>query len=110
MMSEERKKQDMPNMMKSTAVVMAADMFLIVGFLFLLLGLSKFINDFLEIPGVGEGSLGIILIVIGVLVLAQSKMKIRMRPVMGQQQMSQMPQQPQPPQPPPAEVPPGTYR
>lgn len=103
---EEKKK--MPNIMRSAAAVMAADMLLLLGFIFMLFGAAKYINDMFDIPGIGEGSLGLLLFVIGLIVILKSKMKVQMRPMQMKQQMPQMP--PSQPQPPPSDVPPGTYR
>lgn len=74
-----------PNAVKSAAAVMAADVLLLLGFVFLLLGAAKFLNDTLEVPGAGEGAVGITLLIVGVMILARSKMSVRFRAMpMGQ--------------------------
>lgn len=68
--------QKIPNAMKSAAAVMAADVLLMVGFVFLLLGIAKFLNGFLDIEGVGEAAVGIALLIIGFVILLRSRMKV----------------------------------
>lgn len=97
------KKPMMPNVMGSMAAVMAADIMLILGFVFLLLGVSKFLNDFVGIEGSGEGIVGIGLMIVSIIVLARSKMRVSINPV-PQMPMEQMPQQPI------KEAPSGSYR
>ena len=74
-------KERIPNVMKSAAAVMAADVLLLLGFIFLLLGIAKFLNGFLDIEGVGEGAVGIALLVLGFLILARSRMKFKFAPM-----------------------------
>jgi|GEM_PF-5023182 len=105
----DKKGAPLPGMLKGAAAAMAADVLVILGFVFLLLGISKFLNDVVKIAGFGEGFVGIGLLVIGILILTTSKMKIRIAqapraPGMPMQPMPPMPQQP------PKEAPSDSYR
>ncbi|MFH1393313.1 MAG: hypothetical protein ABII71_02750 [Candidatus Micrarchaeota archaeon] len=106
-MAEKKSNVQVPNILKSAAATMAADVLLLVGFVFLLLGMAKFLNDFIEIPGIGEAGIGAALLVIGIIILLNSKMRIRIAkvPMMPQGMMPQMP-----PQPPVPDAPSDSYR
>lgn len=74
-------KERIPKALKSAAAVMAADIMLLAGFVFLLLGISKFLNDLIGIEGAGEGAVGLALLVLGLLILLRSKMAVTFRAV-----------------------------
>lgn len=67
----------MANPLRSMAAVMAADVLAIIGFIFLLLGVSKLLNEFFGIEGIGETALGAVMFITGVVILVRSKLKVR---------------------------------
>lgn len=95
------RKAPIPDVMKSAAAVMAADVMLLLGFVFMLLGVAKFLNEFLGVPGIGEGSVGLVLLIVGIMVIARSRLNVR---------FARVPQQPQMPVPPVKEAPTDSYR
>ena len=94
-------KNSIPNAVKSAAAVMAADILLLVGFVFLLLGVAKFLNEYIGIQGSGEGAVGITLLIIALIILARSKMSVRFRTMQAGQP---------PPEMPPKDAPSDSYR
>ncbi len=92
----------MPNVLKAAAAMMAANILVPLGFIFVLFGISKFLNDYLGVDGAGEGVVGIALMTIGMIIILQSKMRVS---------VTAMPkQQPMPPQQPMTEAPSDSYR
>ncbi len=106
---ETKQKAGIPQALKSAAATMAADALVIIGFVFLLLGIAKFINEFIDIPGIGEGAVGAALLVSGLIVLMRSKMRVRFAQVPQRPPGMMQPMMP-PPQPPPKEAPSESYR
>ncbi len=94
-MAEEKpeQKQKVPNVMKSAAAVMAADIMLLVGFVFLLLGISKLLNGYLGTEGAGEGIVGIVLLIMALVILARTRMTVSFAPI-----PIQKPEAPKPPE------------
>jgi len=71
------KEKKIPNAMKSAAAIMAADILVLLGFIFLLFGIAKFLTGFFGIEGIGEGAVGMALLIIGFLIIMRSRMKIK---------------------------------
>lgn len=88
-----KKEERIPNAVKSAAAVMAADVLLLLGIIFLLFGIAKLLNGFIGIEGVGEGAVGVALLVIGFIILARSRIRMAFTPMPIQR--SAMPQEPQ---------------
>lgn len=89
-----RKKEGrIPNAVKSAAAVMAADVLLLLGIIFLLFGIAKLLNGFIGIEGVGEGAVGAALLVIGFIILVRSRVRMTFTPMPIQRPA--MPQEPQ---------------
>ncbi|HID72600.1 TPA: hypothetical protein EYP38_01550 [Candidatus Micrarchaeota archaeon] len=109
-MADKKPNGNIPNMLKSAAATMAADVLLLVGFVFVLLGIAKFLNDFVKIPGFGEGTVGVVLVVMGLFILFNSKMRVRIAKVPPRPQMPMQPMPPMSQPPPPKEAPSDSYR
>ena len=98
-------KERIPKVVKGAAALMAADIMLLSGFVFLLLGISKFLNDFLGVEGSGEGIVGLLMLGLGLLILLRSKMSVSFRQIQTAPPPGSMP-----PQPSPKEAPTDSYR
>jgi uncharacterized membrane protein (DUF485 family) len=73
--------QDMRPMMRNLALTATGDFLLMVGMLFMLLGIANFVTDFLGIKGSGEFSVGIALVAGAIVLLLRSRQAIQvMRP------------------------------
>jgi uncharacterized membrane protein len=99
MTSDANKGKKMPDLMKSAAAMMVADIMLLLGVVFVLMGIGRFISGYLGIDGSGEGIIGIVLLALGLVILTRSKLKVSFSPV----PMA-------PPQPPIPEAPSDSYR
>lgn len=63
----------MPPVMKIAALNMTGDLILAFGIIFVLLGISQFLTDFLDIKGAGEALVGLAMVAIAFVILAISK-------------------------------------
>lgn len=86
-------------MLKSLAMSAIGEVFLLLGLIFIFLGVSAFVSDFLKIKGSGELTVGIVLVGAAFAFLARSRLVPRIR------LQKEGPGQPPPP---PPEV--GSYR
>ncbi|MEW6036107.1 MAG: hypothetical protein AB1529_05830 [Candidatus Micrarchaeota archaeon] len=64
---------DMRPMMRSLALTATGDFFLMIGLLFILLGIASFVTDFLGIKGSGEFSVGVALVAGAIVLLWRSR-------------------------------------
>jgi hypothetical protein len=77
-----------PMVMRAAALSVTGDFLLLVGLLFVLLGISSFVTDFLKIKGSGEFMVGFFIIALAIILIARSR-----------QVMPRMPRAPRPQQP-----------
>jgi hypothetical protein len=82
--------QQIPQVIKFSALTMTAEFILIFGLVFILLGAGQFLTDFLKIKGAGEILVGLLLCgaAIAILILSRRQMP---------KAMSRPPRAPQPP-------------
>jgi uncharacterized integral membrane protein len=78
--------------MRSFVLTAAGDFLLVLGVLFILLGVANFITDFLGIKGSGEVVVGLSLCIVAGVILARSSQAMRVMMVQ-QQQMQQQAEQ-----------------
>ncbi len=62
-----------PRIMRAAALSMTGDFLLLVGLLFVLLGIAAFVTDFLRVKGSGETVVGGLMIVVAVALLMRSR-------------------------------------
>ena len=73
MEGEEAEGQDVrPMVMRAAALSMTGDFLLLVGILFVLVGVAAFITDFLKIAGSGEFLIGVLILAVAVVLLLRS--------------------------------------
>ena len=72
------------------------DFLVLIGVLFILLGASAFVTDFLDIEGAGEFLVGLFLVVIGYVLLMRSRRQMTIRMVQTKKMAQGMMQQPPP--------------
>ncbi len=61
-----------PMVMRAAALSVTGDFLLLVGLLFVLLGIASFVTDFLKMKGSGEFLVGVFIIALAVLLLLRS--------------------------------------
>jgi hypothetical protein len=61
-----------PMVMRAAALSMTGDFLLLVGVLFVLVGIAAFVTDFLKVAGSGEFLVGVLIIALAVLFLLRS--------------------------------------
>jgi membrane protein implicated in regulation of membrane protease activity len=72
-MEEDAEEPDVrPMVMRAAALSVTADFLLLVGVLFVLVGVAAFLTDFLKIAGSGEFLIGVFIIALAVLLLLRS--------------------------------------
>jgi hypothetical protein len=69
---EEEESDVRPMVMRAAALSVTGDFLLLVGLLFMLLGIAAFATDFLKIRGSGEFLVGFFIILLAVMLLLQS--------------------------------------
>lgn len=65
-----------PTIIRSVAMNAAGDLLLLIGVVFVLLGIANFLTDYLKVKGAGEFLVGIALVLIAVILIMRSRIPI----------------------------------
>lgn len=65
--------QQMPPVLRVAALTMTGEFFLIMGALFVLLGIADFLTDFLKVKGSGDAVVGVFLVLASMALFALSR-------------------------------------
>ncbi len=73
---DEMPDQDLTGSVRTFALTATAEFLLLIGIVFVLLGIANFLTDYLKVKGSGEAIVGLALVVIAFILLLRMKPKV----------------------------------